>query len=81
MKTITVGEFKTHFSEVLEQVKSGEKIAVTYGKKKEIAGYFISQIPEQPKSKLGILEGKAKVTFSQDFKMTEEEFLNYGLLT
>ena len=34
MKTMSVGEFKTKFSEVIEQVKAGEKIAVTFGKKK-----------------------------------------------
>jgi antitoxin (DNA-binding transcriptional repressor) of toxin-antitoxin stability system len=31
---MTVGEFKTHFSDVIEQVKAGEEIAVTYSKKK-----------------------------------------------
>jgi len=72
---MSVGEFKTHFSEVLEQVKAGEKFAVTFGKKKEIVGYFLPELPQQAKRKLGILEGKAKVVFSPDFKMTEEEFL------
>ena len=72
---MSVGEFKSNFSEVLDQVKKGEKIAVTYGKKKEIVGYFSPELPEQPKRKLGILEGKATFTFSDDFKMTEEEFL------
>ncbi len=81
MKTMTVGEFKTHFSEVIEQVKAGEEIAVTYGKKKEVVGYFIPQKPQKPKRKLGVLEGKAKVTFGPDFEMTEEEFVNYGLST
>ena len=75
MITMTVGEFKTHFSEVLEQVKAGEKIAVTFGKKKEVVGYFSPEMPKQPKIKLGILEGKAKFTFAPDFKMTEDEFL------
>jgi len=40
MKTMSVGEFKTNFSLVLEQVKKGEKIAVTYGKKKRNSGVF-----------------------------------------
>ncbi|MES2375717.1 MAG: prevent-host-death protein [Bacteroidota bacterium] len=75
MKTMSVGQFKTHFSEVLEQVKGGEKIAVTFGKKKEVVGYFLPELPKQTKRKLGILEGKAKFTFSSDFKITEEEFL------
>jgi len=76
MKTMTVGEFKSHFAEVLEQVKSGIGFAVTYGRKKEIVGYFLpeSQLIK-PKRKLGILEGKAKVTFKDDFKMSEEDLI------
>ena len=75
MKTMSVGEFKTHFSDVLELVKLGEKIAVTFGKKKEIIGYFLPEISEKPKRILGILEGKAKVVFQSDFKISEDDFL------
>ena len=77
MKTMTVGEFKTHFSEVMEQVKAGISIAVTFGRKKEVIGYFVPDTGKasDTKRKLGILEGKAKVTFNDDFEMTEEEFL------
>lgn len=73
---MTVGEFKSHFAEVLEQVKAGIGFAVTYGRKKEIVGYFLpeSQLAK-PKRKLGILEGKAKVTFKDDFKMSEEDLI------
>ncbi|MDB5153856.1 MAG: Phd YefM protein [Mucilaginibacter sp.] len=76
MKTMTVGEFKSHFADVLEQVKSGVGFAVTYGKKKEIVGYFLpeSQLLK-PKRQLGLLEGKVKVNFKPDYKMTEEELL------
>ncbi len=58
------------------QVKKGENIAVTYGKKKEIVAYISPEPPERPKRRAGILEGKATFTFSDDFKMTTEEFLN-----
>lgn len=76
MKTMTVGEFKTHFSEVLDQVKSGAEIAVTYGKSKEIVGYFVPKLAKTGKKrKFGLLKGKAKATMSSDFKMTAEEFL------
>lgn len=75
MKSMTVGEFKTHFSDEIDQVKAGEEIAVTYGKKKEVVGYFLPEKPTQSKIKLGIAEGKAKFTFAPDFKTTEEEFL------
>lgn len=75
MKEMSVGEFKAHFSEVVKEVKSGEKFAVTFGKKKEIVGYFIPQILESNKKrKLGILEGKATAVFKDDFKMSVEEF-------
>jgi antitoxin (DNA-binding transcriptional repressor) of toxin-antitoxin stability system len=76
MKTMTVGEFKAHFSEVLEQVKAGVGIAVTYGKKKDIIGYFVpKQKGTTTKRKLGLLNGKAEVIFNDDFKISEEEFL------
>lgn len=76
MKTMTVGEFKSKFAEVLEQVKAGVGFAVTYGKKKEIVGYFLPEAQvSKPVRKLGLLEGKAKVTFKSDFKMTEDELL------
>jgi len=68
---MTVGEFKTHFSEVLAVVTSGETVAVTFGKKKKIIGYFTSQ---KPIKKSGLTEGKAKAIFIDDFKMTEDEF-------
>lgn len=76
IKKMTVGDFKSHFSEVIEWVKSGKKIAVTFGKKKEVVGYFVPQqhgIKE--KRHLGKLEGKASAVFHKDFEMTEEEFL------
>jgi antitoxin (DNA-binding transcriptional repressor) of toxin-antitoxin stability system len=75
MKTMSVSEFKTHFSDVLKQVRQGEEIAVTFGKGKKVVGYFIPAPPQPIKRKLGILEGKVKITFSPDFKMTTEEFL------
>jgi len=75
MKTMSATEFKTHFSDVLAAVKDGETIAVTYGRKKEIIGYFVREIPEHPKRILGILEGKATFNFGPDWEMTTKEFL------
>jgi hypothetical protein len=76
MKTMTVGEFKTRFSDVVDWIKQGKKIAVTYGKKKEVIGYFIPELPESDsKRNLGIMKGKAKVSFHPGFKMDEKEFL------
>lgn len=78
MKTLPVGEIKAQFSEVLEKVQQGESFGITYGKSKKL----IAEInpPRKRKAakkrKLGILEGKVKFVFADDFKMTEEEFIN-----
>jgi hypothetical protein len=76
MKTMTVGEFKTHFSEVVEQVKAGVSFAVTYGRKKEVVGYFLpeSQLEKQ-RRQLGLFKGKLSVDFKNDFQITEENLL------
>jgi hypothetical protein len=42
-------------------------------------GYFVPEKQAKAKRQLGILWGKAEVVFAPDFKMTEEEFQNYGL--
>ena len=76
MRTMTVGDLKANFSEILKDVQSGEKVAIAFGKKKEIVAYLVPKISEKPKKRpLGLLEGKGTVTFADDFKMTEEEFL------
>jgi hypothetical protein len=47
---------------------------VTYGRNKRPVAVF-GPPPRAPKRKLGLLVGKARVYFSPDWKMTEEEFL------
>ena len=77
MMQLSVGEFKSKFSEVLEKVLKGESIGITYGKsKKKVAAMvpYNKHIPSK-KIKLGILEGKASFKIKKGFKMTEEEFL------
>ena len=75
MKTMTVGQFKARFSEVLEAVKKGEEIAVSYGKSHKPIGVFKPFESGQRKRKLGILKGKATFRIGKDFKITEEELL------
>jgi antitoxin (DNA-binding transcriptional repressor) of toxin-antitoxin stability system len=72
MKTMSVGEFKANFSEALKLVLAGEEIGILYGKKKEVVARLVPKnTSKKPKRKLGILEGKGKVKFGKDFKMTE----------
>lgn len=78
MKTMAVGELKAQFSEILRKVQLGESFGILYGKKKHLVAMLVPFIEEKPKKprKLGLLEGKANITFARDFKMTEEELLN-----
>ena len=78
MKSLPVGELKAQFSEVLEKVQQGESFEITYGKnKKPVAKLVpIDGSKRKKKRKLGILDGKMKIVFAEDFKMTEEEFIN-----
>jgi antitoxin (DNA-binding transcriptional repressor) of toxin-antitoxin stability system len=79
MRTFTIGELKTNFSEILEWVRSGEEVAIAFGRKKEIVAFLVPKsFLSTQKRPLGLLEGNARVVFAEDFKMTESEFL--GLL-
>lgn len=77
MKTLPVGELKAQFSEVLEKVKQGESFGILYGKKKKPIAMIVPYVDtdEKKERNLGILDGKVKIVFADDFKMTEEEFL------
>ncbi|MBN2546507.1 MAG: type II toxin-antitoxin system prevent-host-death family antitoxin [Spirochaetes bacterium] len=78
MKTIQIGELKTHFSEILNKVKNGDEIIISYGRKKEkiakIVPYKNSSTAK--KRKLGIFKDKGNYIIKNDFEMTEEEFIN-----
>ncbi len=77
MKIISVGEFKSKFSLILEWIKDGEDVIISYGrKKKEVAVIVdINKFRKPKKRKLGILEGVAKARFKKDFKISTEDFL------
>lgn len=75
MKTYQVGEFKTHFAEIIEQVRAGEEIIISYGKKKENVAVLIPYAAYKTKKiRLGLLQEKT-LTIHDDFKMSAEELL------
>jgi len=78
MKILQVGELKSKFSKILEDVKKGEEIGISYGKKKETIAVIIpfAKYKKNNKRKLGILEKKASFKIKGDFKISDEEFLN-----
>lgn len=73
---MSVGELKANFSDVLKRVQAGEEIGIAYGKNKTVVARLVPKNSDMKKKrKIGILNGKAKVTFAGDFKMSAEEFL------
>jgi len=77
MKTLSVGEIKTHFSDILKRVKHGEKIAIGYGKQKRKVAVIVPYDEFQPREnrKLGPLQDKAYFEMQNGFKMADEELL------
>ncbi|HRX16101.1 MAG TPA: type II toxin-antitoxin system Phd/YefM family antitoxin [Spirochaetota bacterium] len=77
MKTLPVGEFKTHFSEILDCIKNGEEIAFSYGKGKEKIAVLVpyAKYSKKRKRNLGLLQNKASFEIQSDFKITDDEFL------
>ena len=78
MRNVTIGEFKSRFSLLLNLVRQGEEIVISYGRKKEkvavVIPYRRDDTGKGPRD-LGILKGKGTYRIKDDFKMTEEEFL------
>ena len=75
MTKMSVGEFKTKFSAVLELVKKGEEVEILYGRSKEPIARLVPLKTTGRKSLLGALEGKASYTMTDDWKMTSEELI------
>ena len=74
MKTMAVGEFKTHFSQILEEVKQGEKFGILYGRAKKPVAMLVPYHEEKKTERsIGILDGKVTIEFRDDFAMTTEE--------
>ena len=75
MTKMSVGEFKTKFSEAIELVKGGEEVEVLYGRGKEPVARLVPVAKKKTGSILGLLEGKASYTMADDWDVTPEELL------
>jgi len=75
MKSLTVAQIKTHFSDVLVSVKNGENVKILYGKSKKPVAMIVPMEDINIPRKIGVLDGKATFKKLGDGKITEEEFL------
>jgi antitoxin (DNA-binding transcriptional repressor) of toxin-antitoxin stability system len=78
MQTLTIGELKTSFSEVLKKIRSGQKIVISYGKKREKVAVIVpySTYASTPERSLGLLKDRAECIIHDDFKISEKEMLD-----
>lgn len=78
MIQLTVGQFKSQFSEMLNKVLAGESIGITYGKNKKKVAALVpyKKIMEGNSLKLGLLKGKASFKIHDDFAVADEELLH-----
>jgi antitoxin (DNA-binding transcriptional repressor) of toxin-antitoxin stability system len=75
MKALTVAEVKTHFSDILSQVKNGEKVKILYGKSKKPIAMIIPLEDTNTPRNIGVLDGIASYKEEGDGKISIEEFL------
>ncbi len=78
MNAIQVGQLKANFSTILERVKKGEKVVISFGKKREKVAVLMPFKEDKPRKnrKLGLLKGKSKCLFKEDFQISDEELLS-----
>ena len=78
VRTLTVGEFKAQFSDVLTAVQAGESVIVCYGRKKQRVAALVPYAQFKAstgKRTLGLLKGKGGFTLAEDFTLSDDEFL------
>lgn len=77
MKTLTVGNLKSHFSDVIHDIRNGEEYTIEYGRKHEKVAVLVpySTYKKNNCLKLGLLKNKGSINFSNNFKIDDDEFL------
>ncbi len=78
MKTLPVGELKTHFSEVLADVQQGHPVAVVFGRSRKPVAMLVPYGRRETTSegiRLGSLKGFASCAIADDFEITDDQLL------
>lgn len=74
MISVTVGDFKSRFSDYLDSVINGEDVEILYGRAKKPVAKF-TKIKETEKRNIGTLDGISSFSEIEDEKISVEEFL------
>jgi len=78
MEAIPVGQLKARFAEILATVRAGGSVIVCYGRKHENVAALVplGRVRHNGQRQLGLLAGRATATFSEDFAISDEDFLD-----
>lgn len=74
MKQMTVGDFKAHFSSVLEEVMQGEEIQILYGRAKKPVACITKNVEKaKPKKRpIGLYNNMGPLWEDESFEITPE---------
>lgn len=79
MQRVQVAELKTHFSEILKNIKNdGEKFVIEYGKQHEKIAMLIpydKNLEIQNEREFGLYKNRGNFLLKDDFSMSDEELL------
>jgi len=75
METLQATQIAPNFSRIAENLQKGKRFGILNGKAKKPVAMLVPFEEKTRKRKIGILDGKAKIEFAKDFKMTTEELL------
>lgn len=78
MKTMTTAMFKANFSKVVDELKKGNEVMITYGRGKKPLATIVPQSKMNKPNfsvKIGDLKEAGWTYKLKDFEMTEEELL------
>jgi antitoxin (DNA-binding transcriptional repressor) of toxin-antitoxin stability system len=77
MRFVSVGEFKAHFSGLLEEVLKGDVIGVCYGRRKKPVAVLMPVPKTNPQHRrpLGLWKGQMSFRFPETSQLSDEDFL------
>ena len=73
MKTLTVADAEARFSDVIGQVKNGERFQILFDVSREPVAMIVPM--ENNPRRIGVLDGKAFFKINGNSKISEDEFL------
>jgi len=79
MKTMTAANFKANFSSVVDELKKGNEVAITYGRKKEPLATIVPQSKLKKPDysvRVGDLKDQGWTYQLHNFEISDQDLLN-----